>query len=165
MDITAIQSLMVSLKTATDVAKGIFDIKATAEIQGKVIEIQSALLAAQSSALSATTAQFDLQEKVRSLEAQLKSFNDWEAQRDRYLLVAPWRGPAQAYALKKSEAKGEQPHLLCTNCFLSSKRVILNPQSKDAFILLACPSCKSVINSGFRGIGPAQYAEEYLEQG
>lgn len=166
MDVTAIHALISSLKTAADISKTIFDMKSTAEVQGKVIEIQSALLAAQNSALSATTAQFELQEKVRSLEAQLKSAKDWETQKIRYALIAPWQGPAQVYALRESHAEGEQPHFLCTNCFHNSKRVILNPTSdKEGWQMLACPSCKSTVDTGFRGVGAAMYAERYLEAG
>jgi hypothetical protein len=165
MDITAIQTLIGSLKTAADVAKALFDMKTSADVQSKVSEMQHALLAAKNSALSATTAQFELQEKIRQLEAQIKAFNDWEAQKSRYSLVAPWKGPAQAYALKESQAQGEEPHLLCANCFHSSKRVILNPMQRDGFIIMGCPSCRATLDTGYRGIGGARYAERYAEKG
>ena len=134
MDLIAIQSAISSLKTAVDISKSLLELKSTAEIQSKVIELQSALLEAQKSALSATTAQFELQEKVKDLETQLKAVGDWENQKRRYALIAPWRGAAQAYALKRAYAKGEEPHLLCANCFHNAKRVILNPIKKDSLV-------------------------------
>ncbi len=58
MDITAIQAAIASLKTATDVSRSILEMKSMSEVQGKVIELQSALLEAQNCALSATASQF-----------------------------------------------------------------------------------------------------------
>jgi hypothetical protein len=166
MDVTAIQGLIASLKTAADIAKTIFDLKSTAEVQGKVIEIQSALLAAQNSALSATTAQFELQERVRELEAQQKASTDWDVQKVRYALVAPWGGAAQVYALKESHSEGEKPHFVCTNCFHNRKRIILNPMSnKEGWLLMVCPTCKGSLETGYRGVGPAEYAEKCDGQG
>ena len=165
MDLTAIQAAIYSLKAATDISKSILGIKTTSEVQSKVIELQSALLEAQKSALSATTAQFELQEKVKDLETQLKAVGDWENQKRRYALIAPWRGAAQAYALKRAYAKGEEPHLLCANCFHNAKRVILNPIKKDSLVLMFCPSCKATLDTGYREIGSPKYAEDYTEEG
>lgn len=165
MDITAVQAMMGSLKAATDISRTLFDLKTTAEVQGKVIDIQSALLAAQSSALEATNAQFALQERVRELESQLKNFEEWGQQEQRYTLTNPWRGPAQVYALKKEHANGEGPHFLCTNCFHNRKRVILNPLSKDGWVHMVCPACKSDVTTGFRAVGAPKYAEDCVREG
>lgn len=165
MDMAAIHAMMGSLKAATDISKALFDLQTTAEVQSKVIAIQSALLDAQSNALDATNAQFALQEKVRELESQIKHLADWGDQVKRYTLANPWRGAAQAYALKKDQANGEEPHLLCPNCFHSKKRVILNPVSdKNAFISMVCPSCKSTCDTGYRTIGAPKFAEEYKRE-
>lgn len=162
MDMAAIHAMIGSLKAATDISKALFDLQTTAEVQSKVIAIQSALLDAQSSALVATNAQFSLQEKVRELESQIKNLSDWGDQVKRYTLANPWRGPAQVYALKKDQANGEEPHLLCPNCFHNKKRVILNPMpDKNSFISMVCPACKSTCDTGYRGIGAPKFAEEY----
>lgn len=160
MDITAVQAMMGSLKAATDISKALFDLKTTAEVQSKVIDIQRALLAAQSSALEATNAQFMLQECVRELEAQIKGFEDWGNQEQRYALTNPWRGPAQVYALKKEHAQGEEAHFLCTNCFHNRKRVILNPMTKEGWVYMTCPACKATVATGYRGVGAPKYADE-----
>ena len=160
MDLSAIQAALTSLKAATDISKSIFDINSAIEIQDKVIELQAALLKAQTSAISATTAQFELQEKVRKLEEQIKSTDEWGDQERRYSLVCPWKGPAQVYALKKSDSEGEEPHFLCTNCFHIKRKVILNPKIIGSRMLLICPSCKATNETRFRGIGRPHYAEE-----
>ncbi len=161
MDLTAIQAAVTSLKAAADISKSILDIKSTTEIQGKVIELQSALLEAQNCALVATTAQFELQEEIRKLHEELKIVTDWDDQKNRYQLICPWKGPGQIYALKRLEAEGEEPHFLCSNCFHNKKRVILNPTNKGGWVLMACPSCKSTVDTGYRGIGSPEYAEDY----
>ena len=134
------------------------------EIQGKVIELQSALLEAQNCALTATASQFELQEKVRVLEAKLKERADWEIQKNRYKLVTPWRGPAQAYALKESHSDEEEPHIVCSTCFHNEEKVILNPiVDKDGIIQMVCPKCKAKMDTGLRGIGRTKYAEGYTK--
>ncbi len=101
---------MASLKAATDISEAPFHLKLTAEVQGNVIELQSALMSAQSCPLEATTSQYTLQDRVRDLESRVRDFQDWSEQKARYALVCPWRGPAQVYALKKEHADGEPPH-------------------------------------------------------
>ena len=154
-----IMDLITSLKAAIDISKSILEIKSTTEIQDKVTKLQSALMEAQNSAVAATTAQLELQEKVRTLEEQLRAANEWGDQESRYSLVSPWKGPGQVYALKRLASEGETPHFLCSNCFHNKRKVILNPSKKDGWILMACPSCRATIHTGYRGIGPSQYAE------
>lgn len=163
MDITSIQVAVSSLKTASEIARSILEIKAMTEVQGKVIEIQSALLEAQHAAISATASQFELVEKVRALEAQISTLREWKNQEHRYALICPWKGPSQVYALKEEFSNGEAAHFLCTNCFHMSKRVILNPANNAGFVYLHCPSCKASLSTGFRGIGSPKYAEAYVE--
>lgn len=162
MDLSAIQGAIVSLKAATDISSALLGMKVTGEVQTKIIELQSALLAAQNAALSATTAQFELREKVRGLEAQIQQSSDWDSTRVRYRLVSPWRGPAQAYALLRAAADGDPPHLACAACFHNRRVVILNPLSnKDGWVQMVCPACRSTMDTGYRGIGEPSYVEDY----
>ena len=164
MDLLAIQAAVTSLKSATEISKSILEIKSTTEIQGKVIELQAALLEAQTSAISATTAHLELLEKVRNLEDQLKAANEWGDQKNRYSLVCPWENAAQVYALKRSVSGGDEPHFLCPNCFHNKRSVILNPMKRNHWTVLTCPSCKATAETGYREIGPPQYAEEYINR-
>lgn len=164
MDITSFQAAAASLKAAADISRALLQMKVSAEVQAKVIELQSALLEAQNSALAATAAQFTLIERVETLEQQLKQRESWTDVRRMYRLVNPWRGAAQAYALKRDAADGEQPHLLCANCFQNARRSPLNPvNDKNHFVQMVCPTCRASMETGLRGIGPAKYAEEYAD--
>ena len=163
MDITAIQSAITSLKVGMDLIKGIRETENANEVPGKVIELQAALWEAHNNAISATTAQFELLDRVRALEEQLKAFNDWDEQGPRYTLVYPWQDAAQVYALRKASSDGEVAHFLCSNCFHERHRVILNQviTTANRYVSLVCPSCKASIDSIFRSIGSPNYAEEY----
>lgn len=167
MDLTAIQAAVTSLKVATGIAKSILDTKTTVEIQNKVIEIQSALLEAQASAIAATSAQFELQERVRNLESELKAVRSWGDGAQRYALVSPYRNCGTVYALKASTANGEAPHLLCPNCFSSRRKSFLAPfrENKGGWIALSCSACKLSVSTGYCAIGDPKYAEEYTKQG
>ena len=131
--------------------------------RGATMEAQEAIMTLREAAVDSREEVLELKKQVTALESQLKAVGDWEAQKERYSLVSPWRA-GQAYALKRSHAGGEEAHWMCTNCFHNSKRVILNPIKKDGWVLMACPSCKATINTDFRGIGSAKYAEDYSEK-
>ena len=164
MDITAIQSIFPVLKIATGLVKGILETKNAIEGQGKILELQAALLEVHTNAISATTAQFELLEQVRALEEQLKAFNDWDEQGPRYTLVCPWQDAAQVYALRKASSDGEVAHFLCPNCFLRRQRVIVNPvvdKGNRYRVELVCPSCKAKIDTSFIDTVAPKYAEEY----
>ena len=164
MDIAAIQSTITGLKVATGLIKGMLETKNAIGVQEKIIELQAALLEVHTNAISATTAQFELLEQVRALEEQLKAFNDWDEQGQRYTLVCPWDDAAQVYALRKASSDGDVPHFLCPNCFHKRQRVILNQAFATAnrYVLLACPSCKAKIETRYTvNLGTPNYAEEY----
>lgn len=160
MNMQMIQGTIASLKFAGDVAKSLLELKTLGDVQGKVIELQSAILSAQSSALSANAEQSAMVEEVRKLKEEIASVKAWESQKQRYKLTNPWSGGV-AYALKEAMANGEPPHLLCTKCYEDGKKSILNP-SKDAngFEIFACPVCKSQIPTGYRGGSKPQYAAD-----
>lgn len=163
MDIGAIQGALTSLKTAADILKAMAGLKITTEVQSNIIELQSVILEAQGNAIEATTAQYQLIERIRALEADLASRDNWGNESQRYALVAMWGGAAQAYALKQAAANGESPHLLCPQCFAAGRKGMLAPVNRNGEVYYVCPGCKNSIHTGFRGIGAPSYAEEYLE--
>ena len=133
--------------------------------KGSTIEAQEQIMSLREGALELQEENQEFKNKIQKLEEKLKSIDAWTKEIGRYVLVSPWGGPAQAYALRKSESDGEQPHLLCANCFHSSKRVILNPTKKASWVIMVCPSCRSALDTGYRGIGPPTYAEDYSKEG
>jgi hypothetical protein len=155
-----LQSAVLSLKAASDIAKGFIYLKSLAEVQGKVIELQDVILSAQTSALTAQSEQFSMIQRIRDLEEDIARIKAWEEEKKHYQLVNPWQGAASlVYALKESCKETEPPHWICTKCYDDGRRTILQPTSNTAgFLLLSCPTCRSDIHSGLRGTHAAKYA-------
>jgi hypothetical protein len=160
MDMSLIQGTITGLKTASDIAKGFLELKSITDVQGKVIELQSAILSAQSSALAANSDQAAMVEQIRTLKEEIASVKAWETQKQRYKLANPWNG-AVVYSLKESMANSEPAHWICTSCYETGRKSILNPiKSKDGDFLLVCPVCKSQIQSPWRNAAHPEYAPE-----
>jgi len=168
MDMTLIQSTISGLKLAGDIAKGFLELKSISDVQGKVIELQSAILSAQSSALSANADQTAMVEEIRILKEELARVKAWEAQKNRYKLVEPWKtdqnwNPGSiTYALKESMKESEPPHLICTKCYEDGRKSILNPlKPTDGRVVFTCPVCKLQIPTGNRWtVPPVKYAPD-----
>ena len=165
MDITLIQSTISGLKLAGDIAKSILKLKSIPEVQGKIIELQSTILAAQSSAFSANTAQAAMVDEIRTLKEEIARIKAWESEKKRYQLTSPWTGTV-VYALKKSMSNSEPPHWICTKCYEDGRKSILNQHRKpSAFIEFVCSVCKTIIqphNRYTQGF-PVDFAETYLK--
>lgn len=160
MDLSLIQGTISGLKVAGDLAKGLLDLKSLADVQGRVIDLQSAILAAQASALSANADQASMAEEIRSLKADLLRVKDWEREKLRYKLVSPWEG-AVLYALKLSQVLKEPPHWLCTRCYGEGRKSILNSyQRRGENGVVACPVCKSEVQSMWINVPQPEYAPD-----
>jgi hypothetical protein len=152
-DMTLIQGAISSLKTATDIAKGLLHLQSLAEVQGKVIELQSAILAAQSSALAAQSEQSAVIQRVRDLEEEIARVKAWEETKQRYQLIAPWTG-FYVYALKKSCKESEPPHWICARCYEDGMKSLLQDIDKFDRRLVhvtLCPRCKFEIENNRYG--------------
>ncbi len=161
MDMTLIQGAITSLKTASDIAVGLGKLNTLAQVQEKSVELGQIIVAAQSATLCAYADQAAMIEEVRALKKEIMRVKAWETQKQRYKLVSPWEAGGVAYALRESMAIGEPPHLICTNCYESGRKSILNPTSNaTGLVSLACPICKSQIPTGYRGGVTLNYATD-----
>ena len=160
MDITLIQGAVTSMKTAFDIAKAMSEMKSMTDVQGKVIELQQAILAAQSSAMTANSEQFAALEELRILRAELDRSKGWELEKKRFSLFQATGGVA--YALRESQKnESEPPHYLCANCFdQGRKSIINNHQGVTGFTSWLCPTCKAQFSTGYKGGVPAKFAPD-----
>lgn len=155
-----LQSTVTGLQTAGQIAKSIHQLITSAEVKAKVIELQDAILSAQQSALSAQSEQFSMIQRVRDLEEEIARVKAWEEEKKRYKLVSPWSA-SFVYALKESCNGAEPPHWICAKCYDDGRRTVLQPKKVDlGFINLTCPTCKSEVHTGLRGIGQPSYAQD-----
>lgn len=149
MDLSLIQGTISGLKIASDLAKGFLDLKTEAEVQAKVIELQSVILNAQSSALAANADQSAMVDEIRALKEKLAAAHRWEHERARYKLVALEPG-VFAYALRNESAESEPPHWLCGRCYNAGTKSILQNQGEtDNVNEHVCPACDTKIIARF----------------
>lgn len=143
VDVMSIQGAILSLKTATDIAKGFLHLQSMAEVQGKVIDLQSAILAAQSSALAAQSEHSSMIQQVRDLEEEIARVKAWEGEKQRYQLMAPWPG-CFVYALKEMSKGTEPPNWICEHCYQGGRKSILHNHTHYKPIhvhVLKCSHC------------------------
>jgi cell division septum initiation protein DivIVA len=144
MDMAFIQSAVVSLKAATDIASGLVKLKTGAELQAKVAELNAQILSAQTSAIAANAEQFALLEKVRQLEKHIAELEAWNAEKKRYALAELCAGVI-AYLVKPEARGGEPVHAICANCYEHGHKSILqyrhDPASSD--LIFECSRCQA----------------------
>ncbi len=124
MDATTIAAAIGGLRTAGDIARSILDLKIDSEISEKVIELQRQILSAQEAALSTQQLQMELLETKRQLEKEIADLKAWDRERENYELKDIARGTF-AYVPKPNPNTSEPFHWLCTNCFETRKKSIL----------------------------------------
>jgi ribosomal protein L37E len=72
VDVSAIAGMMTALRGATDISKAMLGLRDAAMIQDKVIELNAKILDAQNAAFAANEERRELQQKIESLEAEVK---------------------------------------------------------------------------------------------
>ena len=148
MDLALIQGAIGSLQAAGTIAKGLLNLKSLADVQGKVIELQSAILAAQRSALSAQAEQSAMIQQVANLEKEVARMKAWEETKQRYQLISAWDG-GFVYALKQPLGEAtEPPHWICAKCYEDGRKSVL--QSSYNFGAVGdteyiCPACSAIL--------------------
>ena len=124
----------VNLKTAVDIGKTLvslvrqaeskgLDVHYAAELNGKIADMQFALIDAQSDALASQEAQSKQSARIRELEQTIAEFEDWEIEKARYELVnASSNGGAFIYLLRKEISEDELLHYICPKCYEDKTR-------------------------------------------
>jgi hypothetical protein len=109
-----------------------------------MIELQSKILDAQSGMLAAQDERSALIERIRTLEEEVARLKAWEAEKQRYVLKDAGNG-ALAYALKEDARGPEPPHWICPQCYQDGKKSILQPETQiqGRCQVLACTRCNS----------------------
>jgi len=128
-DMGQIAAAIGGLKSASDIARGLLDVRDATKLQAKVIELNTVILSAQQSALAAQEGEFALLQRVRGLEEEIAKMKDWDAEAKEYERCYPAPGIV-AFRLK-SEAQAPEPsHHLCANCFAQRRTSYLTRTGK-----------------------------------
>jgi hypothetical protein len=146
MDITILTAAISSLKGAKEIAQAMLELKVSAEIQTKVIDLQTLILAAQSSALQAQEEQLELARDVELSKKEIARLKAWEHERSRYVLKEVGAG-AFAYTLKEDSNHKEPSHWLCCQCYQDGLKSILQYSGYlHSGKVFSCNRCKASIN-------------------
>src|SRR6202030_3815203 len=101
IDMTAIASMVTSVKAVKDIAESIVGLRDAEMIRGKVFELQSKMLEAQSFAFAAHDERTALIQKICDLEKQISDLEAWETEKQRYELKDVGSG-SLAYVVKEA---------------------------------------------------------------
>jgi hypothetical protein len=167
IDMQSIGIAVTSMKAAGDIAKGLLSLNTMAEVQSTAIELNQQILTAQHQLFVANTTQTELASRIRELEAQLLRLQDWDTQKRRYRLAAPFAG-CMVYALQKAASDGEPPHYLCASCYQKGEKAILQgrnpiqpkPGQGRAYAHFICPVCDSEATTRWMNIPVPQFFED-----
>lgn len=169
MDYQSITAAVTSLRLAGDIAKGLIHLNTMTEVQSKAIELNDRIIEAQHKIFEVNAAQSVLIEKVRELETQVARMRDWDTQKLRYRLAAPFPN-CMVYALKKDMSEGQPAHYLCASCFQKGEASILQGrevrQSKEgrSNASYLCPNCRSEAVTSWFNVPAPQYCEDIQPQ-
>jgi DNA-directed RNA polymerase subunit RPC12/RpoP len=162
MDMTAIGGAVASLRAAGDIAKGLISLHTMTEVQTVAVQLNEKIIDAQHRIFEANAAQSALVDRIRELESEIARIKAWDAEKQRYKLVAPVTGSV-VYALQRSMSSGEPPHYLCANCFKQGKPSPLSDMRREKGTIshyLTCPNCDYKAPTGYNGPMRPQYAED-----
>lgn len=112
------------IKAAGEMAKALMNMRVSAEVQAKAMELRSALIDMQQRILD-TQQSFDtLHQQNKELKETIAKFDRWEQEKERYSLTAFQTGTF-VYRLKPESANGEPAHDICPRCYQDGVKSIL----------------------------------------
>lgn len=144
VDAGSIASVMMSLKTASDIVKTVVDLRDGRIAQEKAIELNAVILAAQGGALAAQRYQSEMVVRISELEKEITRLEEWNTEAGRYELKQI-DVSAFAYMPKPNADGSEPPHWLCQKCFEHKVKSVIQPQGRMPdrnYAKHACPNCK-----------------------
>jgi hypothetical protein len=154
VDVSAIGVVATSLNTLVNMTKAMKDVRDASLIDGKVFELQRAILETQQSVFAANEERTTLIEEIRDAKAQIARLEAWNAEKERYELQDVGAG-SLAYVIKESMRSSEPVHKICANCYQKAHKSILQPLNRSQQNFLFCPQCKTEFYIGFDSWGVA----------
>lgn len=128
-----------AFKTMFDLAKAFKEMDTANARNTAVIDLQERILTAQA-------AYAELTGRVGELEAEVRSFKTWEADKQRYELHDIGEGQL-VYRLKDGVEPAEPPHQICADCYQRGQRRILQAETwyPGRAHVLTCKACGSTV--------------------
>ena len=92
MDLESVKGAITSIKLAGEIAKTFVGLKNQAEINARVVDLQSVILEAQGALFAANDTQRELLAEIETLKAKIVGINQWSTEQKRYKLYSPRNG-------------------------------------------------------------------------
>jgi hypothetical protein len=131
MPLAEISAALTSLRAAFDLTKAMVGLRDAETFRSKSIELQSVVLEALEKSIEAREAYATQADRIRTLEAEVTSLKNWDAEKENYELKHI-RSGSMAYMLKPDKRGTKPPHWLCPTCFAKGQKSFLNATGKSA---------------------------------
>ena len=146
MDMTAVSGAFTALRGATDITKAMIGLRDSNKLDGKVWELQQAIIGAQTLVMEARETQVELVSEVARLQIKVAELQAWEEEAANYKLRSLSPGVLVRTFESVDESSTPQ-HDLCVTCFdrkqkSNLQRMVLAHARNSVLI---CNTCRSVI--------------------
>ena len=152
IDMGSLQAAVGSLKTISDIATALLDLRDESKIRAKTMELQRAIIDAQRNAMLAQADGLAQIRRIGELEKHVMELENWTREKERYELHQVKEG-VFTYMLKPAMSNGEPPHQLCAKCYQDGIKSILQEEHRaiGRLELLICHRCDAeIIAKGVR---------------
>ena len=151
---TEIVAFITALGHATNIAKALINARDEVKRTALDVEFNEALIDVQTKQLAIVEKNQSLLATNEALNNQLAAYDKWELEKTRYVLRQLPSG-GFVYALNPAQQGSDPPYWLCTNCYESRHKSVLQlaiPQTGQTY--WACPKCENRVLS--RGAWPTE---------
>jgi hypothetical protein len=154
MPLNEITAAIATVKTATDIAKGILSLNKDVAVNEKAAELITVILSLQKDLLSINSEFGELLKSKSYLDEQLNKFNTWSKTESQYKLEEVSKGVFVRSPQNLQESK-EPMHWLCTHCWEDQKKsILILAWQGESNAKYACPRCKNEIEVKSQGNYP-----------
>jgi hypothetical protein len=136
-----LDAIMAPLNSAGEGIQKLIEVRDLAKFGDALGKLYTQILAAQQGALAALTREQALLEEVGSLKKRVADLEAWDAEKQRYELVA--LAPNVMACAIKNDMRGNEPaHYICANCYSNGKKSFLNQHVRGTRVdKFRCNSC------------------------
>ena len=144
--INEISLALTSIKSATDIIKGLVNLKTEAAVTEKVIDLQSIILDLHSHINLLNTEFSKVLSEKKSFEDELNNINDWSVEKQKYIM-AEIDAKVFVFVHKDYLESKVETYWLCAHCFEGKRLKSIYQLKKDEGYqkIYYCPSCKNEI--------------------
>lgn len=132
-----------ALKGAVDLAKEVNALQVDYNVKSKTIDLLDKLIDARTGQYALTELLGEAKQRIVELESLLEKKQNWDNEKLNYEMYHPITNTV-VYALKPTDDPEFKPHYLCTTCYESGVKSILQyDTSSIAYKTLKCHRCSA----------------------